>query len=296
MKASILIVDDSPYTHKLVGAALCGAALEIYWVAGGQEAVATAAALRPSLILLDVEMAGMDGFEVCRRLQGNPRTAQIPVLFLTASTTLGDKVKGLDLGASDYITKPFETGYLRARIHSALRGRAQFLNLALVDELTGLWNRRYLDLQLPVQLSMARRTDRPLTCVMADIDELTKINNTYGEAVGDEVLRITARIFSAQGQEHDTFCYLGSGKFVGLLPATTRPGAVRLADQARVAIERQLKTCAGEELGVTCSFGIADTQADLDSALMDRGDLAIYCAKQSGPNSVSTSRWTLTEI
>jgi diguanylate cyclase (GGDEF)-like protein len=290
MNSSILIVDDSPYLLKLVRAALYGEPVEIHSVEGGEAAISTAASLRPSLILLDVDLPEMDGFEVCRRLKANPATESIPVLFLTADVAVGDQVKGLNLGAAGYITKPFKAEDLRARVRGALRAQLQLENMAMIDDLTRLWNQRYLDLHLPGFLSMARRTNRPLTCVIANVDGLEKINQAHGEAIGNQVLRTVATIFAGQGRAQDTFCYLGNGRFLALLPLTSRAGAVQLADRARVEIERSLKSCDGVAVSATCSFGVADTQTDGESSLLDRADVALYCAKQSGRNAVSISR------
>jgi diguanylate cyclase (GGDEF)-like protein len=292
MKSSVLIVDDSPYLHKLVRAHLEAEPIEIHSAGDGEQAISAAVNLKPSLILLDVDMPEMNGFEVCRRLKANPATANIPIIFLTADVASENKVKGLNLGADDYITKPFKPEELRARVRCVLRNKTQVEKTAMVDGLTKLWNRTYLELHLPAQFSLARRTSRPLTCVTCDIDRLTQINEKHGEAAGDELLRTVAGILSGQGREQDLICYLDNGKFAALLPGTGRAGAVQFADRARAEIERQAKSIAGAELNATCSFGVADTQSEDDSALLDRADAAVYCAKQSGRNCVSISRPT----
>jgi diguanylate cyclase (GGDEF)-like protein len=292
MKSSILIVDDSEFLHKLVRAHLEAEPIELHSASGGDEALAAALHLKPSLILLDVDMPEMNGFEVCRRLKENPVTEHIPIIFLTAEMASENKVKGLNLGGNDYITKPFKPDELRARVRCALRTKFQVEKIAMVDGLTKLWNQIYLDLHLPAQLSLSRRTNQPLTCVMGDVDRLGEINETHGEAVGDDVLRTVARILSEQGREQDLICALGNGRFAALLPGTSRAGAVQFAERCRFQIQRQTKTDDGRDLQATCSFGVADTQAQDDSSLLDRADAALYCAKQSGRNCTSINRPT----
>ena len=164
--------------------------------------------------------------------------------------------------------------------------------MAMADEVTRLWNRTYLELHLPGQLSLARRTNRPLTCIVGDVDALAKINETHGEEAGNKVLRKVADILASQGREQDIICYVGGGKFIALLPGTNRARAVQFADRARLEIEEQLKEVDGRKIDATASFGVADTQTESDSSLLDRADAALFCAKQSGRNSVSISRPT----
>jgi diguanylate cyclase (GGDEF)-like protein len=240
--------------------------------------------------LLDLDMPILDGFEVCRRLKANPVTQSLPIIFLTAEVSTETQIKGLDLGANDYMTKRFKPQELRARIRAALRVRPLLNDITMVDGLTKLWNRTYLDLHLPAQISMAQRAQRALTCIMCDIDRLGSINRKFGENVGDDVLRSTAHILTSQGRTEDMVCYLNNGKFSILLPGTRQAGANILADRARAEIERQLKSSSGVTINATCSFGVADTRAAGDSSLLERADAALYCAKKSGRNCVFLSR------
>ncbi|MDP9173253.1 MAG: diguanylate cyclase [Planctomycetota bacterium] len=292
MKSSILIVDDSVFLHKLVRAHLEGEAIDLHFANSGEEGLSAAVNLKPSLILLDVDMPEMNGFEVCRRLKANMLTENIPIIFLTADIASEDKVKGLNLGAGDYITKPFKPEELRARVRAALRNKSQVEQVAMVDELTKLWNRTYLDLHLPAQLSLSRRTNRPLTCIIGDIDGLGKINENHGEVTGDEVVQTVAKIISGQSRGQDIVCYLGNGRFAALLPGTDRDGAVLFADRCRAEIERQTKNHDGTDLNATCSFGVSDWQAQDNSSLLDRADASLFCAKQSGRNCTSINQPT----
>ena len=290
MKQSILIIDDSPPLHKLVRSILNVDPVVIHSAYCGEEGIAMAAQLKPALILLDVDMPKMDGFEVCRRLKADPATQFIPTVFLTAKITLNHKVEGLNLGASDYIAKPFKPEEFRARVHSALRNKVQLDEAAMVDQLTLLWNRKYLDLRLPTYLSLARRSGQPLACIAGEIDGLKRISKANKEAVGNEVIRAVAKIFSGQVQAHDSICHVGNGRFVILLPGANQADAFLLAEKIRAEIEQQLKNCNGIEICATGSFGVAEMRGEYDSALVECAEAALCVAKRLGRNSISVSR------
>jgi diguanylate cyclase (GGDEF)-like protein len=256
----------------------------------GDSALALAASLRPDLILMDVDMPQLDGFEACRRLQANPATAIIPVIFLSADTIAADKVKGLDLGAIDYITKPFKSEELRARIRAALRCKRDLDAATMVDGLTGLWNSAYLQIQLEAKLSLARRTDRPLACIVAEIDHLEAINTSRGSDFGAEVLRSVSRILLSQLRAEDTVCRIDAGRFALLVSGANRVAAAHLTDRLRGEIQRQLQTRGSARLGVTCSFGVADTHIADDATILNRAIIAVERARQSGCNRVCIAR------
>jgi len=289
MKDTVLVVDDSPHMHKIVGAYLKDDQIALQAAYDGETAISAAAERRPSLILLDVDMPQLDGFEVCRRLRANPATSETPVMFVTADGSLSDKIKGLNLGAVDYITKPFKPEELQARVQAALRSRRQLAATSMVDGVSGLWNEAYLQQHLPAQLSLARRSEKPLACVTANIDALQRVNEDKGQAAGDEIVRAVAHILLSHCRAEDIVCHCNE-KMVLLLPGTSRVGAAKLADRARMEIERQLRRRAGEGIDVTCSFGVSDTQGESDASVLDRADAALHRAKQSGGNKVALSR------
>jgi two-component system cell cycle response regulator len=290
MRESILIIDDSPNLHKLIRTYLEGEPHVLHSAYNGLDGLTAATSLLPDLVLLDLDMPDLDGFEVCRRLKANPITQSLPIIFLTGDVSATKQVKGLDLGANDYMTKRFKPEELRARIRSALRVKPLLNDVAMVDGLTKLWNRTYFDLHLPVHLSASRRYDRPLSCVIADIDRLGRINRNAGDNIGDEVLRSAAQILACHTRGEDVLCYLGNGKFGLLLPGIDQAQAARLAEDVRADLEKQLKNSNGVAIEVTCSFGVADTMTGSDSSLLDRADASLYSAKHSGRNSVSLSQ------
>ncbi len=291
MPQNVLIADDSMSMHELVRVHLQRDGLALHCVNDGESALSAAASLRPELILLDVDMPRLDGFEVCKRLKANSMTAGVPIIFLTADAVAMDKVKGLDLGAADYICKPFKPDELRARVRSVLRAKHQLDKTALVDALSGCWNRAYFDVHLPVQLSAAKRSGLPLACIVADVDRLRAINARHGQSAGDDVLKSIGRILLGGCRAADIVCRLQEGTFAILMPGTASKSAAQIAERLRSEIERQLKFSGSTELHATCSFGVADTLST-PQTLVDRADAAACWAKREGRNCVSVSRCT----
>jgi two-component system, cell cycle response regulator len=290
MSHTVLVVDDSIPLHKLIKAQLEAEPLELHSAYDGESALTAAATLRPALILLDVDMPELDGFEVCRRLKANPTTAPIPVIFLTANALLNDKVQGLEIGGADYVTKPFKPEELRARVRASLRAKHLLDKTAMVDPMTGLWNRAYLDLHLKAQLSLARRANRSLSCLILEVDRYVMLSGTHGAAVLHEALRGVARIMLSQCRAEDLICRFGDAKFLVLVNGANRAAAARVAERLRGDVERQLAVVDGIHLAMTCSIGVADTLVASDETLLDRADAAVCRARQHGRNAVFVAR------
>ncbi len=203
----------------------------------GETGLEIAREWQPDLILLDVDMPDRDGFVVSADLKAEPVTMDIPIIFLTAFTSQEDKIRGLDLGATDYITKPFDPAELRARVRATLRTRrlVELLSKkAMIDGLTGLWNRTYLEMQLSREHSAARRSGNPLSCVMADVDRFKQLNDTCGHGFGDDVLRIVAKILTNNSRGEDIVCRYGGEEFTILLPNTSAETAAALSERLRM--------------------------------------------------------------
>lgn len=289
MSPDILVIDDSPVTHAILRGCLGKDQITVHATRDGHSGLAAARELRPRLILLDVEMPGQDGFAVCVRLKADPLTRDIPVIFLTGSASVEDKIRGLELGASDYVTKPFDPGEIRARVRVALRSQEQVLELArqaTIDGLTGLWNRAYLDSRLGTEVLAARRHGDSLSCIMADLDGFKGINDCYGHPFGDEVLRQVARILRAGARPQDTVCRFGGEEFTILLPATPSWIALEIAERYRLAIETHPFEYRGQPVAITCSFGVANLPTSSPPTVVDLADEALYSAKHSGRNRV----------
>ena len=295
MSLPILVIDDSAVIHAIVRGRLEKDQFLVHSEMDGESGLAAARNLRPRLILLDVEMPGQDGFATCARLKADRETSDIPVIFLTGSATTDDKIQGLELGAVDYITKPFDPAELMARVRSALRSHEQIAQLARqaqIDGLTGLWNRAYLDARLGAEVLAARRSGQPLSCIMADLDEFKAINDQFGHPCGDEVLRQVAKILSAGGRPRDSVCRFGGEEFALLLPDTPLWAAERLAEMLRHEIERHSFEFRGRPIRVTCSFGVSVLPHYSPPSIVELADDALYGAKHSGRNRVECSAET----
>lgn len=288
-RQTVLVIDDSTLIHSLVRVRLEDEPVEVHFADSGPIGLAMATKLQPDLILLDVDMPEMDGFETCHRLKADPVTSAIPVVFLSGAATAQQKVQGLDLGAVDYVTKPFDPAELRARVRAALRTKYLMDLLAkraMIDGLTGLWNRACFEQRLASELSLTRRSERPLACAMLDLDHFKRINDTHGHPFGDEVLRGVAGVIQEVCRAEDVPCRYGGEEFVLLMPNTALEGAVTLAERIRAAVSDTPFTFRRERVTVTCSIGIADNLrlAGTDTSLVDMADQALYRAKQDGRN------------
>jgi diguanylate cyclase (GGDEF)-like protein len=297
MMQRVLIVDDSKNIHALVKARLTGEPVELHSCFVSEQAVMMATQVLPDLVLLDVDMPGMDGFEVCRQLKAQPATMNIPVVFLTGAGSTDEKIRGLELGAVDYVTKPFEPAELRARVRAALRTKylLDLLNKkAMIDGLTGLWNRTFFDQTLAAQLSLARRSGAPLSVVICDLDHFKSINDRCGHLTGDEALRVVAACMQATCRIEDVVCRFGGEEFGIIVPNTPADRASIMAERLRDNIETLKLSHRGMPVSITCSFGIADLATCGDKDLVGCADAALYSAKQNGRNRFEIAQAKLT--
>jgi two-component system cell cycle response regulator len=292
LSQKLLIIDDSEIIHSLVKARLQGESVEIHSALHGQEGLERALALRPDLILLDVEMPAPNGFEVCRLLKAQAETSDIPVIFLTSETSTEQKIRGLDLGAIDYVTKPFEPAELRARVRASLRTKYLIDLLArkaMIDALTGLWNRNYFDQQLVTQTAASTRHARPLTCIMIDLDRFKSINDRYGHSFGDDVLRRVGHLLAEDARQEDIICRYGGEEFVCLVPDTPSPGGTTFAERLRLSIDQTVLNYRTGPVRISASFGVAQYIPGETSLFIERADQALYRAKHAGRNRVEVA-------
>jgi diguanylate cyclase (GGDEF)-like protein len=289
MRQKVLIIDDSEMIHELLRVRLATESIDLHSAADGEAGIAAAAKLQPDLILLDVDMPGLDGYEVCRRLKRDSGTMSVPIIFLSGSASTEEKIRGLDLGAVDYITKPFEPAELRARVRASLRTKylTDLLSRkAMIDGLTGLWNRTYFDSRLESELSLSRRSGRPLSCILLDLDHFKKLNDRYGHPFGDEVLRSVGKLLIDSCRDEDIACRYGGEEFVILTPNVPAQGAVELAERLRAAIESMKLSHRGKAVPVTCSMGVSDVGHTPPPTIVELADEALYAAKHGGRNRV----------
>jgi len=290
----VLIVDDSKHALAIAKARLAKEELEIVCADSGQAGLAAARRERPDLILLDVDMPGISGFEVCRQLKGDIDLGMIPVIFLTASSSTEDRVRGLDLGATDYVTKPFDAFELRARVRAALRTKRlqdMLVKYASVDPLTELPNRRALTERLDSEWHKVQRHGGSLAFIMADIDLFKGINDAYGHQLGDRLLHQIARVISDQCRGSDFSARYGGEEFAVLVPDENAEGASDLAERCRREIAAITLKAGPDTVRVTASFGVADSEGlESPEALIRSADRALYGAKRAGRNRVHCAR------
>ncbi len=295
----ILIADDHEDNVELLRARLEARGYTTLSAADGQEALDTAERERPDLILLDVMMPKLDGIEVARRLKANRALPYMPIILQTALDSAEHTAEGLDAGADDYITKPFNFVVLEARVRTQLRMKAlveeverqrnEILQISRTDGLTGLDNRRHLEERLVEMFEHSKRLAEPFACVMCDLDKFKSVNDTYGHQAGDAVLEQLAAILKREAREIDRVGRYGGEEFMLLLPGTQADAAVTFAERVRQAIEAHTFTFEGGTLQRTMSSGVAawpHPGIATTDALVKAADDALYVAKESGRNRV----------
>jgi len=292
---SVLIIDDEA-ANIIALTNILSQEYEVYAAKNGSDAIALAKEYLPDLILLDVLMPEMDGYEVISFLKNSEDTRAIPVIFISGLGSAEDEEKGLLSGASDYITKPFNSSVVRLRVQNQIQYASQFniiKALSLMDELTGLFNRRGFDSRLRLEWNRARREQTPVSLMMIDIDFFKKYNDIYGHLQGDIALQEVAKVIAQSLKRPADFCARWGGEeFIALLPDTDLPGALNVAEQIRKGVEETDILCDnGNVTHVTVSIGvniILPTQDIFVKAFIDGADNALYAAKDSGRNRVCT--------
>ena len=255
-------------------------------------------------------MQGIDGFAVCRWLKVNADTREIPVIMLTVRTAVADRIAGLNLGADDYLAKPFDDQELEARIFAALRVKAAQYELkarnqqlesmlhsvealAITDALTGLFNRRRFNDVLKREFAVTKRYRNTLSCLIVDLDHFKQINDRFGHDAGDQVLKEVARRILNTVREVDLAARYGGEEFAILLPHTSKTDAGIVAQRLLSNIRKQEFTFGGEVVRITASIGCAgnsDVISDKPEDLVKAADLALYEAKNGGRNAVVVFR------
>jgi diguanylate cyclase (GGDEF)-like protein len=298
-KSSVLIVDDIPANIKVLGESL-KADYRIRLATDGERALKMAtSATPPDIILLDIVMPKMDGYEVCRRLKEDPTSRNIPVIFITAMTEEEDETKGLAYGAVDYITKPFSLPIVRARVKTHLelkRHRDTLEALSTRDGLTGIPNRRRFDEVLTVEWLRGQREEAPISLIMIDIDHFKLYNDNYGHLEGDDCLKkVATGLATAMSRPADFIARYGGEEFAVILPMTGHDGAVTVAETLLEQIRKLNLPHRSSPVAerVTISLGVSTMQPTRDASstiLIDRADKALYASKVAGRNRLTT--WT----
>ena len=293
-KPLVLIVDDSPDVHRLLRARLNQEDLAFAGAESGEAGIEMAMRLRPAVILLDLNMPGTDGFEVLKRLKDHAPTSAIPVLMLSGHGDQAAKIRAFDLGAVDYVTKPFDFTELRARMRSAVKMHQLVQMLAQraqIDGLTGCWNRAFFDQRWAEETSRAQRHGHALSMAMLDLDYFKTINDTYGHPAGDAVLQGAAKILARECRTSDFACRYGGEEFVLVMPDTPSEAAAGVCERIRAAMATTVWPRHPERV-VTISIGVAGSAGPVlvkAAEWTEAADRNLYRAKRGGRNRVETT-------
>lgn len=324
-KPLVLMVDDNPHNLRILTEMMEENGYETIVALSGKKALELVTIEKPDLILLDVKMPEMDGYEVCRILKADSLTRDIPVIFITVQSDVDDVIKGFESGAVDYISKPFNILELQMRTKTHLEVKqardAQKLyneelektnlelkkaneiirtqneqlreiafrleQLSQTDALTGLYNRRYLIEKLEEEVARYQRNRKPFSLIIADIDDFKSINDSYGHECGDYILKQIAKILTVSVRDIDSIGRWGGEEFLILLPETPVNGAQILAERIKNNLHNNVIVYNGTLISATLTFGIAmfEGEATVD-AVIRQADYCMYEGKRKGKDCI----------
>ncbi|HMK89228.1 MAG TPA: PleD family two-component system response regulator [Methylocystis sp.] len=297
----VLLVDDRASSSERIVSALRGEQ-EVAVEADPQSALFRAAEEEFDLVIVALSLNGFDALRLCSQLRSLERTRALPILLLANSEERPRVLRGLDLGVNDFVLRPIDRNELIARVRTQIKRKRYVDKLrsnvqaafefAVVDTLTGLNNRRFLDTHLAAALDHAAHFGRPLSLMIIDVDHFKAVNDTYGHDAGDEVLKALARRMRRVVRNADLVCRLGGEEFVIVMQDTPLPAACRIAERIRSAVQSEpfKIDAAGTTIPVTTSIGLAERGGDANpDALLRRADKALYHSKNEGRNRVTAS-------
>lgn len=300
----ILVVEDNPVTRRLLQKTLKKSGYEVAAVENGSQALEVIGKRFFPIIITDWVMPEMDGLDLCRTIRKMELPGYVFIILLTAKDSKDDIIKGLNAGADDYLTKPFNNPELMARLRAGVRilnlekslreANEEIRILSITDPLTGCYNRGFLNERLTQEIRRARRYGHPLSVVLCDIDHFKSVNDTYGHQIGDLVLKeFVSTLKGSIRKDVDWVARYGGEEFFVVLPETDVDGAISLAERLRQKVESHpIEIPATGSLHITASFGVTgfgpDTPTELVSleAIVDTADKLMYQAKKSGRNCV----------
>lgn len=302
-KPKLLVVDDQPINIQVMYQAFAGD-YQVFMATSGEQALGICKNNPPDLILLDVVMPGMDGFEVCKRLKADDATNHIPVIFVTAHTDAAQETHGLSVGAVDFIAKPVNPDVVRARVktHLTLKFQSDLLRkLVFLDGLSGVFNRRYFDQQIAMEWARSARNNLPLSLILLDVDHFKFYNDRYGHQAGDDALReIAQTLKSCLRRPADLVARYGGEEFACILPETSYDDALAIANdlERRVREKAIPHESSTVERVITISVGLATREGNADgdsAAIIGLADHMLYQAKNSGRARVCSARLPVVE-
>jgi diguanylate cyclase (GGDEF)-like protein len=300
---TVLAVDDSPIYRKLVEQALSGERYSLLFAKNGRAALDLFAEHQPAVVITDWDMPDIGGPELCRRIRRDFQGFHSHLILLTANTDKAQVIEGLAAGADDYLTKPFHSGELVARVevgrrivelHREVQAKNRLLEeMVLRDSLTGLLNRRAVDVWASCQLNAAARHDFSFWVVMTDLDFFKKVNDTYGHDAGDSVLKTFADILKTHSRQSDICARLGGEEFLLMMTHVDKEGMETAVERIRKQFENTSITFEDKTITATASFGIAGFRGSKPpdwNTLVTRADTALYAAKHKGRNRMEFER------
>lgn len=303
----VLVVEDDSVSRMLLELTLVKAGYEVVCAKDGREALALFEKRFFPIVFTDWMMPEMDGLQLCRRIRENVSAGYVFIFLLTARDSRDDMIAGLEAGADDYLTKPFDRLEVFARLKTAIRilelekslkeANEAIRALSITDTITGCYNRTYMDVHLPNELHRAIRYGHPISLVMVDIDHFKEVNDTYGHQAGDYVLKVFVETINRSIRSRvDWIARYGGEEFIVVLPETTFDSAQLLAERLRTGVSDQPITFKEKEIRITASFGVTGLPSsrigtaslkDISyEALINLADKCLYAAKREGRNQV----------
>ena len=285
---TVMVIEDHPDQRELLEIVLQKEGYRVVPAANGVEALAKLEKEPAEVILSDVMMPKMDGFELMRKLRGNPSFKNVYIILITARIQERDRVQGLDLGADDYITKPFSFSELLARVRVGSRVvqyQQHLEHQALVDSLTGLFNRGAFERKMEEEFERAQRYNHPLSVLLLDVDNFKVVNDTYGHHWGDEVLKKIADLLKSKTRRSDYPARYGGEEFVLILPETDLENALSVEAKVHAEIKAATLGTKARSFSITISAGVSSTcnkQYSNWQELLEDADQALYLAKSRG--------------
>ena len=309
-KFPILIAEDDPVSRKLLEKTLLKAGYEVTSVENGRKALDLLNNNFFPIVLTDWMMPEIDGLELCRIIRNKAFEGYIYIILLTANDSKEDIIRGLEAGADDYLTKPFNRAELVARLNTGLRildleeslkkANEEIRIVSITDPLTGCYNRSFMPQCLSQEIQRAKRYNHAFSLVLCDIDKFKIINDTYGHQTGDSMLKEFAEcIMKSIRKDVDTLFRYGGDEFLIVLPETGIKGACILAERLRESVSQKIITAQGKQIHITSSFGVtgidpATPHEDISSETMiSRADKCLYEAKEEGRNNVRADKHKL---
>ena len=284
------MVEDSPATSKLLEIKLRDEGFNVVMSANAMDAMDKLHNFSPDLILSDIMMPEVDGFEFLQKIRSETMKGDIPFIFVSAKSAIEDKLRGFNLGGDDYITKPFNVDELIARVRVNIERSERLRKESATDFLTSAMNRRAMENRLSIELHRSQRFGRVFTVAMVDIDHFKTFNDTNGHLMGDEILRAVARKIKDKLRDIDVVSRFGGEEFFVIMPETEKKNALLAMERVRSDIaSSKMPGTDGKDIGVSVSAGIAEFPYDgIDAeSLIKAADMAMYQSKANGRNKVT---------